>query len=70
MQIKSHLSLPATSPYVLARAVVVPSPASPVPPPLASTDPLDVLVAAAVAATLPAAPQPVQAEDDSSLATD
>ena len=70
MQIQSHLGLPTTSPYVPARAVAVPPPAGPAPPPPASIDPLDVLAAVAVAATPPVAPQPIQAEDDSSSATD
>ena len=70
MQIQSHLGLPTTSPYVPARSVAVPPIAGPTPPPPASTDSLDVLATAAVASTPPVAPQPVQAEDDSSSATD
>ena len=70
MQIQSHLGLPAISPYVPAQAASGPTLARPVPPPPpAPADSLDVLVAAAVVATPPAAPQPVQAEDASSPAT-
>ena len=67
MQIQSHLGLLAISPYVPAQAFSSPTPAGPTPPSLAPADPLDVL---AVAATPSAAPQPVQAEDDSSPAID
>ena len=66
MQIQTHLGLPATSPHVHARAVAVPPPANPAPPPLASKDPLDMLAVAEVTATPPAVPQPIQVEDDSS----
>ena len=71
MQIQSHLGLPTISPYVPAQAASTPTLVGPVPPPLpALADPLDVLAAAAVAATPPAAPQPIQAEDASSPAPD
>ena len=60
MQIQSHLGLPAISPYVPAQTVSAPTPAGPVPPPPpAPADSLVVLAAVAVAATPPAAPQPV-----------
>ena len=70
MQIQSHLGLPAISSYVPAQAFSAPTPAGPAPPPPAPANPLDVLAAAAVAATPPTASQPVQAEDASSPATD
>ena len=71
MQIQSQLGLPAISPYVLAQAISALTPAGPVPPPpLAPADSLDVLPAVGVVATPPTAPQFVQAEDTSSLATD
>ena len=70
MQIQSHLDLPTISLYVPAQAIVVPPPAGPASPPLASADPLDVLAVVVVAATLPVSPQPLQAEDDSLSATD
>ena len=71
MQIQSHLGLPSISPYVAASAASAPSSAGPVPTPqLAPTNSLDVLAVAAVVATPPAAPQPVQDEDDSSPVTD
>ena len=66
MQIQSHLGLRAISPYVPAQAFSAPTPIGPAPPPPAPADPLDVLAAPAVAAK----PQPVQAEDASSPATD
>ena len=68
MQIQSHLGLPTISPYVPAQTVPAPTPAEPVqPPPPAPTGSLVIL---AVAATPPAAPQPIQTEDASSPATD
>ena len=71
MQIKSHLGLPAISPSVPALAASSPSPAGPIlTPHPAPADSLDVLEAVVVAATPPAAPQPVEDEDDSSPATD
>ena len=70
MQIQSHLGLPVISPYVPAQAFSAPTPAGPAPPPPAPVAPLDVLVVVAIAATPPAAPQPFQAEDTSSPATD
>ena len=70
MQLQSHMGLPAVSPYVPTQASATPPPAGSAPSPPAPADPLDVLAAAAASATPPAAPQPVQAEDDSSLATD
>ena len=65
MQIQSHLGLPAISSYVPAQAFCASPPAGPAP-----ADPLDVLAAVAIAATPLATPQPVQAEDASSSATD
>ena len=71
MQIHSHLGLPAISPYVHAQAVPASTPVGPVPPPSpAPAGFLAVLAAAAVAATPPAAPQPFQTDDASSLTTD
>ena len=70
IQIQSHLGLPAISPYVPAQAFSTPTPAGPTPPPPTPIDPMDVLAAAAVAATPPAAHQPIQAEDASSPTTD
>ena len=70
MQLKSHLGLPAVSPYVPAHASTTPPLTGSAPPQPAPVDPLDVLAAAAASATPPAAPQPVQAKDDSSSATD
>ena len=70
MQLRSHLGLPAVSPYVPTQASATPPQAGSAPSPPAPTDPLDVLVAAAASATPPAAPQPVQALDDSSSAAD
>ena len=67
MQIQSHLGLPTISPYVPAHVFSTPTPVGPAPLPPVPADPLDVL---AVAATPPVAPQPVQAEDASSPATD
>ena len=66
MQIQSHLSLPPISPSVPAKASLVP-PAQPTP-----TASLDLLAAAAIAATPPArptTPQPAQDEDDLPPAT-
>ena len=70
MQLQSHMGLPVVSPYVPARDSPTPPSAGSVPPPPAPADPLDVLESIAASATPPAAPQPVQAEDDSSSATD
>ena len=70
MQLQSHMGLPVVSPYVPAHASATPPPAGSAPPPPAPADPLDVLATAEASATPPAAPQPVQAEDDSSSATD
>ena len=85
MQLQSHLGLPAVSPHAPAQASTTPPPAGSAPPLLAPTDPLDMLAVAAASTTPPAAPtatppaasspplaapQPVQAEDDSSSATD
>ena len=70
MQLQSHQGLPAVSPYVPAQAAATPPPTGSAPPPSAPTDPLDVLATAAASATPLAAPQPVEAEDDSSLVTD
>ena len=70
MQLQSHMGLPVVSPYVPAQASATPPPAGSTPQPLAPTDPLDVLAAAVASATPPAAPQHVQAEDDSSSTTD
>ena len=70
MQLQSHQGLLAVSPYVPAHALATPPPVGSAPPPLALVDPLDVLVVAVASGTPPAAPQPVQAEDDSSPATD
>ena len=68
MQIKSHMSQHAIS--VPTPAASTPSPEEPVPTPWqALVDSFDVLAATAVATTPPAAPQPVQDEDDSSPAT-
>ena len=63
-------SVPTISAYVPTQTAPTPTPARPVPPPPPPpADSLDVLTAAAVAATLPAAPQSVQTEDTSSPAT-
>ena len=70
MQLQSHLGLPAISPHAPAQASTIPPPARSAPPPSAPADSLDVLAAAAASATPPAAPQPAQAEDDSSPAAD
>ena len=65
MQIQSHLGLHEIFPYVPTQAFSAPTPAGPAP-----VDSPDVLTAAIVATTPLAAPQPVEAEDDSSPATD
>ena len=70
MQLQSHLGLPAVSLHAPAQASAIPPPARSAPPPSSPADPLDVLAATAASATPPAAPQPAQAEDDSSPATD
>ena len=70
MQIQSHLGLPTISSYVPAQAFSAPTPAGLTPPPLAPVDPLDVLAAAAVAATPLETPQPIQAQDASSPTID
>ena len=69
MQLQIHMGLPTVSPYVPTQASTTPPLAGSVPPPPAPTDPLDVLAAAAALATPLVAPQPVQAEDDSSSTT-
>ena len=57
MQIQSHMGLPAISLYVPAQAAPAPPSTGPVPTPQpAPADSFDVLAAAAVAATPPAAP--------------
>ena len=70
MQLQSHMGLPAVSSYVPAQAPTTPLSAGLAPPPPTPADPLDVLAAATVSATPSTAPQPVQAKDDSSSATD
>ena len=70
MQLQSHLGLPADSPHPPAQALAIPPPVGSAPPPSAPAASLDVLAAAAALATSPAAPQPAQAEDDLSPATD
>ena len=70
MQIQSHLGFPAISPYVPAQAFSAHTPEGPAPPPPALAPSLDVLTAAAVAATPSTAPQPVQTKDTSSPTTD
>ena len=63
MQLQSHLGLPAVSLHTPAQASGTPPLVGSAPPPSSPTDSLDVLAAAA-------APQPAQAEDDSSPAAD
>ena len=70
MKIKSHLGLPAISPYVPAQAFSAHPLAGPAHPPPAFAPSLDMLAAAAIAAAPLAAPQPVQTEDTSSPTTD
>ena len=70
MQLHSHLGLLVVSPHTPAQASAIPPPAGSPPPPSAPAASLDMLVAAAASATSPVAPQPTQAEDDPSPATD
>ena len=71
MRIESHLGLRASSPQDLAQPSVVPHQTRSTLPPTAPAASLDVLAAAAASATYPtAAPQPAQAEDEPSPATD
>ena len=70
MQIQNHLGLPLISISVPAQASSVHPPSVPTPSTQpALVDSLNVLAAAAVAATPPAAPQPAQDEDDLPPAT-
>ena len=69
MQLQSHLGLPPVSLHGSAQASDIPPPVGSAPPPSAPTASLDLLAAAAASATSPAAPQPAQAEDDPSPAT-
>ena len=59
MQFQSHLGFPTISTYVPTHAFSAPPPTGPAPPAPATTPSLDVLAAAAVAATPSVAPQPV-----------
>ena len=70
MQLQSYLGLSAVSPHTPAQASVIPPPSRSAPPPSAPAAFLDVLAAATASATSPSAPQPAQAEDDPSPATD
>ena len=71
IRIESHLGLPNSSPQDPAQPSVVPHQTDSAPPPPAPTASLDVLATAATSATSHiAAPQPAQAEDESSPATD
>ena len=71
MRIESHLGLPASSPQDSTQPSVVPPQTGSAPPPEAPAASLDVLAAAAASATSPtAAPQPTQAEDELSPASD
>ena len=70
MQLQSHLGLPTISSQAPAQASAIPPRAGSAPPPSAPVASLDVLAVAVASTTSLAAPQPDQAEDDPSPATD
>ena len=70
MCLESHLGLPAISPQDPTQPSTIPLQIGSKPPLSAHAASLDVLAAAAASTTSPTAPQPAQAEDEPSIATD